>query len=73
MDGGELTALLTEISILSVVSKIVDAYKKTKEGSRFSERAHFYTISDEMVCALCEAQPKLEVSPVASLTLRTRG
>ena len=28
MDGGELTALLTEISLLPVVSKILEAYKK---------------------------------------------
>ena len=28
MDGGELTALLTEISLLPVVSKMLDAYKK---------------------------------------------
>ena len=28
MDGGELTALLTEISFLPVVSKMLEAYKK---------------------------------------------
>ncbi len=28
MDGGELTALLTEISLLPVVSKMLEAYKK---------------------------------------------
>ena len=28
MDGGELTALLTEISLLPVVSKMLKAYKK---------------------------------------------
>ena len=38
MDGGELTALLTEISLLPVVSKMLDAYKKDGDGSRFSER-----------------------------------
>ena len=32
MDGGELTALLTEISLLPVVSKMLDAYKK--DGGR---------------------------------------
>ena len=32
MDGGELTALLTEISLLPVVSKILEAYKK--DGGR---------------------------------------
>ena len=32
MDGGELTALLTEISLLPVVSKMLEAYKK--DGGR---------------------------------------
>ena len=32
MDGGELTALLTEISLLPVVSKLLDAYEK--DGGR---------------------------------------
>ena len=32
MDGGELTALLTEISLLPVVSKMLDACKK--DGGR---------------------------------------
>ncbi|MBQ6206383.1 MAG: DUF3847 domain-containing protein [Oscillospiraceae bacterium] len=32
MDGGELTALLTEISFLPVVSKMLEAYKK--DGGR---------------------------------------
>ena len=32
MDGGELTALLMEISLLPVVSKMLDAYKK--DGGR---------------------------------------
>ena len=32
MDGGELTALLTEISLLPVVSKMLGAYKK--DGGR---------------------------------------
>ena len=32
MDAGELTALLTEISLLPVVSKILEAYKK--DGGR---------------------------------------
>ena len=32
MDGGELTTLLTEISLLPVVSKMLDAYKK--DGGR---------------------------------------
>ena len=32
MDGGELTALLTEISLLPVVSKILEPYKK--DGGR---------------------------------------
>ena len=32
MDGGELTALLTEISLLPVVSKTLEAYKK--DGGR---------------------------------------
>ena len=32
MDGGELTAFLTEISLLPVVSKMLDAYKK--DGGR---------------------------------------
>ena len=43
MDGGELTALLTKIFIPLVVYKMLDAYKKTEDESRFSERAHFYT------------------------------
>ena len=33
MDGGELTALLTEISLLPVVSKMLEPYK-TDEGRR---------------------------------------
>ena len=32
MDGGELTALLTEISLLPVVSKMLEPYKK--DGGR---------------------------------------
>ena len=32
MDAGELTALLTEISLLPVVSKMLEAYKK--DGGR---------------------------------------
>ena len=32
MDGGKLTALLTEISLLPVVSKMLEAYKK--DGGR---------------------------------------
>ena len=32
MDGGELTALLTKISLLPVVSKMLEAYKK--DGGR---------------------------------------
>ena len=44
MDDWKLRALLTEISILPVVSKMLDAHKKTEDGSRFSEWAHFYTI-----------------------------
>ena len=31
MDGGELTALLTEISLLPVVSKMLEAYKTDGE------------------------------------------
>ena len=31
MDAGELTALLTEISLLPVVSKMLEAYKKDGE------------------------------------------
>ena len=38
MDAEELTALLAEISLLPVVSKMLDAYKKDGDGSRFSER-----------------------------------
>ena len=47
------TVSLMEISLLLVVSKMLNACKKDGGGSRFSERAHFYTISGEMVlCAL---------------------
>ena len=37
----------------------VKAHKKLDTFFKSRERAHFYTISGEMVCALCEAPPKL--------------
>ena len=36
MDGGELTGLLAKISLLPVVSKILEACKKERDGNRLS-------------------------------------